>query len=154
MSHCRNLVCATSCPDSSHRSTRPEAYPSAAWQACESCSNHSLLVRANGEVQREGRAFVEELVIDDLSPHQRRPGGLVPGSGRPHVIADPIQMIGPKEPNRLLQGTAQLRLCFMLDAPGAPCLTTSVHQNLPGVTRWGRYGGRGHGNCRLPTAIC
>jgi NAD+ synthase (glutamine-hydrolysing) len=34
----------------------------------------SLLVRANGEIQREAAAFTEDLVIDELSPRSKRPG--------------------------------------------------------------------------------
>ncbi|HZR07023.1 MAG TPA: NAD+ synthase [Myxococcales bacterium] len=48
----------------------------------------SLLVRANGEVQREGAAFSEDLVIDELSPRTRpAPQGTV-RSGGASVISD------------------------------------------------------------------
>ena len=53
----------------------------------------SLLVRADGEVQREAQPFAEDLVVEELAPRQHRPLGAAPRGGpavsRPATDADP-----------------------------------------------------------------
>jgi NAD+ synthase (glutamine-hydrolysing) len=48
----------------------------------------SLLVRANGEVQREALAFKEDLIVDELSPRPRRPSSASPRTSGASVISD------------------------------------------------------------------
>ena len=48
----------------------------------------SLLVHASGEVQREAPAFAEDLMIDELTPRQRRPSGRTAHTGGAAVISD------------------------------------------------------------------
>jgi NAD+ synthase (glutamine-hydrolysing) len=48
----------------------------------------SLLVRANGEIQREAAAFREDLVIDEISPRPRREVGGATRTAGASVISD------------------------------------------------------------------
>jgi NAD+ synthase (glutamine-hydrolysing) len=48
----------------------------------------SLLVRANGEVQREAAAFREDLLVDELTPRQRQPSNPEARTTGASVISD------------------------------------------------------------------
>jgi NAD+ synthase (glutamine-hydrolysing) len=48
----------------------------------------SLLVRANGEVQREAPAFIADLVVDELAPRSKRPAAGAARTAGASVISD------------------------------------------------------------------